>query len=173
MTTKMIAAACSAFASALALAGCETTEGAAPATRSVLPSSAAGQKAPPANNGEALQFTSIGPSALPAESCGMILWTLEGDRPSAIMRYVVGETAQVGLNGAVLDFPLGESSGVSRYGVSEWLAFINERGMRMDVRVNFGLGFDGGVYLEKGLITIEDAAGWRSVAPAAGIAGCR
>lgn len=156
------------------LTACETAGGGAGGPAKKAASSDKGQA--PAErtlSAQDLQFTSIGPNALPAESCGMILWTLEGDRPSAIMRYVVGEGAIVGVNNALLSFPLGERSGASQFGVNEWLAFVNERGMRMDIRVTFGLGFDGGVYLENGLITLEDAGGWRSVAPVAGIAGCR
>jgi hypothetical protein len=39
--------------------------------------------------------------------------------------------------------------------------------------VRFSLGFDGGVYLERGLIVVEALDGWRTVAPSAGLAGCR
>jgi hypothetical protein len=45
--------------------------------------------------------------------------------------------------------------------------------MEVSVDARFSVGFDGGVYLERGLITVEAADGWRTVIPSAGLAGCR
>ena len=65
------------------------------------------------------------------------------------------------------------ASGANAYGVFENAAFQSENGVIMKITFKFGLGFDGGNYLQDGLLTIEDLSGWRTVAPVAGIAGCR
>ncbi|MEZ5893096.1 MAG: hypothetical protein R3C58_08125 [Parvularculaceae bacterium] len=115
----------------------------------------------------------IGDAALPEKSCGMILWTLEGSTPTPVFRYVSGEKAEVNVNGAIVTLVRADYSGASGYGVSERQHFESAGGLRMDVSARFGLGFNGGAYLEQGLIKLENDAGWSLITPAAGIAGCR
>ena len=122
---------------------------------------------------EGLVFGPIAENALPGGSCGMVLWTLEDQTPQPILRFVPGKSAEANVNGVTRSFRLVEASGPSRYGVSERQVFTAEGGLDLTVTVAFGLGFDGGHYLERGLAVIEDGAGWRTVAPVAGLAGCR
>jgi hypothetical protein len=121
----------------------------------------------------ALLLTGLPDSALPKGKCGMILWTLESDRPMAVLKYVVGEGGEIGLNGALAKIKLEDASGVSAFGVFERQTFAGESGFSASVSFQFGLGFNGGSYVERGLIAIEAANGWRLAAPTAGIAGCR
>lgn len=118
-------------------------------------------------------LTQIASAALPAGKCGMILWTLDANSPAPIMRYVSGESALIAVNGAPVDLTLAQTSGGGNYGVFERQVFVGGAGYDAVVDVNFGLGFDGGTYLERGLITVTSTSGWEIVAPAAGIAGCR
>ncbi len=120
-----------------------------------------------------LLLTALPDSALPEGKCGMILWTLESDKPMAILRYVVGEGGEIAINGALSKIKLEDASGVSAFGVFERQTFVGETELIAAVTFQFGLGFDGGSYLERGLITVEAANGWRLAAPTAGIAGCR
>ncbi|MEL6359787.1 MAG: hypothetical protein AAFR21_01780 [Pseudomonadota bacterium] len=122
---------------------------------------------------EGIILSGIDQSALPKGKCGMILWTVDEARPKSIFRFISGDDAEVGLNGSLVQLPLIEASGANSYGVSEWQAFVSDRGVRIDVKVKFGIGFEGGSYLQEGIISVEDPTGWRTVAPAAGIAGCR
>ena len=110
---------------------------------------------------------------IPEKSCGMILWTLEAQRPSAIFRFVVGESGEVVIGGRLMSLARVDVSGASDFGVSENQIFTNEEGVEVEITSRFGLGFDGGAYIERGLIKVRDASGWSIVAPAAGIAGCR
>jgi hypothetical protein len=118
-------------------------------------------------------LTSVAEPALPPGKCGMILWTLDANRPTPIMRYVSGETANIAVNGSTVDLSLAETSGGGNFGVSEKQVFVGGAGFDAVVDVHFGLGFEGGVYLERGLVKVTSASGWEVVAPAAGIAGCR
>ncbi|MCA8890119.1 MAG: hypothetical protein KDA46_14890 [Parvularculaceae bacterium] len=112
-------------------------------------------------------------SAIPRGECGMILWTLEADRPTAVFRYTSGKKAEVLVNGAPRELALVSARGGASYGVSEQQTFADDAGLTITIKVNFGMGFDGGNYLERTLITVENAAGWRTVIPSAGVAGCR
>lgn len=139
---------------------------------------ATSEKTPPPDfsnvqEGDALLLTGLAESALPRGKCGMILWVLNSDRPTPVLRYVVGEKAEIAVNGAPTALTLQESSGAGGFGVFEKQTFTSEQGLNADVTFRFGLGFDGGSYLERGLISLESENGWRLVAPAAGIAGCR
>lgn len=103
----------------------------------------------------------------------MILWTLDAAQPTPIMRYIAGEGAVVAINGEEVALALVESEGGGRYGVFETQRFFAPTGYEIDVSVQFGLGFEGGSYLESGLVRVNASSGWRIVAPSAGIAGCR
>lgn len=111
-------------------------------------------------------------ASLPKGECGMILWTLEENQPAPILRVTSGKGAEMVVNGASVKFALTDTAGAAGFGVFEDQSFSAE-GLSASVKVRFGLGFDGGSYLERGLVTLESAAGWRAVVPAAGVAGCR
>ncbi len=110
--------------------------------------------------------------AVPKGECGMVLWTLESDQPTPIFRFVAGKGADIVLNGKLTPLSATDSDGVSGFGVYEETRYV-AGDVAATVKVRFGLGFEGGSYLERGLLTIETASGWKSVIPAAGIAGCR
>jgi hypothetical protein len=115
----------------------------------------------------------IADASLPKGECGMVLWTLEQDRPAPIFRYLSGKTAEVVVNGAPMELMRMETNGASAFGVSERQTFSSADGLEAMVNVRFSLGFDGGSYLERGLVTVTSKDGWRTVAPSAGLAGCR
>lgn len=112
-------------------------------------------------------------AALPDKSCGMILWTLEGVRPAAVFRFVSGKEAEINIAGQPVMLTRTEQDGAAGFGVFERQVFESEDGVTVEVSARFGLGFDGGAYLEKGLIKVRDDQGWSMVAPTAGIAGCK
>ncbi len=112
-------------------------------------------------------------SQIPEGKCGMVLWTLDAKRPQPVVRFVSGGTGDILLNNVPTVMTLIHASGASGFGIYENLEFQNENGVQIKVSVQFGQGFDGGNYLHRGLITVEEPGGWRSVTPAAGIAGCR
>ena len=132
---------------------------------------AASVVAAPAGGGDVV-VGAIPDASLPKGECGMILWTLEADKPAPVLRLIAGKAAELMLNGKPVRFAIAESTGAIGFGVAEESTLAAE-GYTATVKVRFGLGFDGGSYLERGLVTIESPSGWRAVIPAAGIAGCR
>lgn len=125
------------------------------------------------DNDGSFNLSPLGDGALPPGKCGMVLWTLDANAPTRILKYIAGESATISVNGAPVLLTLAEASGSSNYGVSERQVFVGGAGYDAIVRVSFGMGFDGGTYLERGLITVKSQNGWEIVAPTAGIAGCR
>lgn len=115
----------------------------------------------------------IGDASIPSGECGMILWTLEGARPSAVFQYVSEKQAQVNIAGRPVRLTRTDLGGASGYGVFEHQRFESEDGVVVEVTARFGLEFSEGAYLEQGLIKVSDSSGWSMVSPAAGIAGCR
>jgi hypothetical protein len=128
--------------------------------------------APRAAAGGDIAIGAIADAALPKGECGMILWTLEAERPAPVFRLIVGKGAEMSVNGESLRLPLAEADGASGFGVFERQRFAAD-GVVATATVRFGMGFDGGSYVERGLLTVESPDGWRTVVPAAGIAGCR
>lgn len=120
------------------------------------------------------EFTvnALADAAIPKGECGMILWALETDRPAPIFRLVANKGGELVLDGDPVALSIVDTAGASGFGVFEDQVLAGP-GVKATVKVRFGLGFDGGSYLERGLLTVESANGWRSVIPAAGIAGCR
>jgi hypothetical protein len=102
----------------------------------------------------------------------MILWTLDAQRPIPVLRATAGKGAEISIKGAGRKLALTGTDGAAAFGVFEEQTFAGE-GLTATVKVAFGLGFDGGAYLERGLISIELADGWKTVVPTAGVAGCR
>jgi len=147
---------------AFALAACASSGGAKP-SKSVV--------AAPSGGGDVI-VGAIEDAALPRGECGMILWTLEADQPAPIFRLIAGKNAEIVLNGEPVKLVLAETAGAIGFGVAEENTLVAEN-ITAKVRARFGLGFEGGSYLEQGLLTIESASGWRAVIPAAGVAGCR
>ena len=110
---------------------------------------------------------------LPNRSCGMILWTLDANRPSPVFRYVSGKEAEIVVNDETIAFTRIRGTGDSGFGIYQYQEFESEAGLRLEVTSEFGAEFDGGSYLEQGLVKVHAPTGWSIVAPAAGIAGCR
>lgn|SRR3990167_3451319 len=147
---------------ALILSGCSST---------AAKNTGSGVVAAPGGGGD-LAIGALADASLPLGECGMILWTLEENSPAAILRVTAGKGAEMSVNGAEVKFAISETSGAAGYGVFENQTLAAD-GLSATVKVRFGLGFDGGSYLERGLVTIESTSGWRMVIPAAGVAGCR
>ncbi len=118
-------------------------------------------------------LSAIGKAQISAGECGMLLWTLDEDRPQPIFQFISGGKADVMHYGSPEKMTLVGASGPGGFGVHQNQEFHTADGSVMKVSVSFGQGFDGGSYLKQGLITIDSPAGMRSVIPAAGIAGCR
>ena len=112
-------------------------------------------------------------SAIPSGECGMVLWALDDERPNAVFRYLVGKKADIVRGGARAELTRSSAEGAAGYGVSERQTFVDGAGLSLTVDARFGLSFEGGSYLEKGVIIVETAEGWRTVVPVAGLAGCR
>ncbi len=153
---------------ALALAGaagCAATPGGAP--------SAAAPAAGPATLADGLALGPLPQAAIPAESCGLLLWTVSSQRPIPVFRFLSGKSAEIQLGGRIVSLTLVDAAGESAYGVFEQQVFQGPDGLAVEVTGAFGVGFNGGVYLEDGVIRLRDAEGWSAVTPAAGVAGCR
>jgi len=119
-------------------------------------------------------LTRIAESSLPEGKCGMVLWTLEQERPEPIFRYVVGETGSLSINGEPVELKRLQAEGARAFGIAEAQSFTDATAqLQVTVVSQIGLGFDGGAYLERGLITIDNQQGWRTITPTAGITGCR
>ncbi len=118
-------------------------------------------------------LTAIEKPQIDSGECGVLLWTLDADRPAPVLKFIVGHEGEIALEGKAQSLTLVKASGASGFGVYEELEFVGGEGAVVSVSMQFGQGFDGGAYLQRGIITVENAAGWRSVTPAAGIAGCR
>jgi hypothetical protein len=103
----------------------------------------------------------------------MVLWAIDAERPSPVFRYVAGKKADAVRDGARLELTRTRAEGAAGFGVSERQTFEDGAGLSLAVDARFGLSFEGGSYLEKGVIVIETAQGWRTVIPVAGLAGCR
>ncbi|WP_425408610.1 hypothetical protein [Hyphococcus sp.] len=123
--------------------------------------------------GDRLNIMPLPEAVLPEKKCGMVLWTLEGRRPAAIFRFVSDERAEMNLSGEMINFNRVNFSGSNDFGVFEQQVFRSENGIEAEVNAQFGLSFDGGAYLERGVIKLRDNDGWSLITPAAGIAGCR
>jgi hypothetical protein len=104
----------------------------------------------------------------------MVLWTLDEERPAPIFRYISGKEADIVIGGKATRLTRSDMSGATGFGVAERQTFVvDEGGLTLRVEAQFSLGFDGGSYLQRGVIAIESAGGWKTVVPSAGIAGCR
>ena len=157
-------------ASLVLLAGCETF-----GNSSKKPQQARTDEGPLSLGSEngAAGLRPLQEASLPAGECGMILWTLEGARPAAIFRFVSGKQAEMNVQGRPVKFERIDHDGAGDYGVFEQQSFRSADGLEVEIASRFGLSFNGGAYLERGLIKLRDNDGWSIVAPAAGIAGCR
>lgn len=133
---------------------------------------AAVNKGAPSSPGASATAGALPDAALPKGGCGMILWTLDIERPIPVFRAVSEKGAEIVVDGKLQQLQLAEADGGSGFGVHEIQKFTGD-GLMVSVRVRFGLGFEGGAYLERGLVSVEKADGWKTVIPAAGIAGCR
>lgn len=136
-------------------------------------SETAARDASPRPPAEGVVLGALTDSALPKGACGMVLWTLDEQKPAPVFRYLAGKTGEILVNGKPVPLQRMDAQGASAYGVFEDQTFLAENGLKVGVAVRFSLDFDGGSYLERGLITVETAEGWRTVAPSAGLAGCR
>lgn len=154
-------------------AGCETLGGSAQTSSAAQSPDAEEQTATMFSSDDVQTLSALYDSKLPERSCGMILWTLDAQRPSPVFRYIVGEQANIVVGGVDMQLVRTRATGESVFGIFQNQEFESVDGVRMEVTSRLGSGFDGGVYLERGLVKVYAPDGWSIVAPAAGIAGCR
>ncbi|MEL6790309.1 MAG: hypothetical protein AAFO78_07015 [Pseudomonadota bacterium] len=124
-------------------------------------------------NPDAVFLTDIGVARLPDRKCGMILWTLDANQPVPVLRYVSGSGGLVSFNRVPFELVRVDAIGNGNFGVFERQRFAAGTNISVTVEVEFGQGFDGGVYLKRGLITVEQPEKPTLVTPVAGLAGCR
>jgi len=109
--------------------------------------------------------------------CGMLLWTLDKGEPVMVFRNVEGRRAEMIIDDAPARLELVEETGERRYGIAADQTYTLEAGTpgetRVKVSASFGTPFEGGVYVEQGVITLRNFFGWERVTPVAGLAGCR
>lgn len=109
--------------------------------------------------------------------CGMLLWTLNKGEPVMVFRNVDGRRAEMVIDGTPARLDLVEEKGERRYGISTEQTYTMEAETpgetRVKVTASFGTPFEGGVYVEQGVITLRNFFGWERVTPVAGLAGCR
>ncbi len=159
---------------ALALAALASACASNSKTAAPLNSSADGATAFTYDDKDGFVLTRISEPVLENGRCGMLLWTLENDRPAAVFKFTDKRGGFLSVNGR--EYPLAriDVAGEQAFGVAERQRFTDEaQFFDVTVAVQIGLGFDHGAYLERGLITLVTPEGWRSVTPVAGIAGCR
>ena len=112
-------------------------------------------------------------ASIPRDSCGMILWTLESQRPVPVFHYIAGSNGVIQLGPDTIVMQRIDFSGATGFGIAEGQIFRSKEGLEVEISSQFGIGFEGGAYLERGVIKVSDPEGWSIVSPAAGIAGCR
>ncbi len=159
-------------ASAILAAACSKTAEAVPVDMTGEGAAAASDATAIKSPGKDFAIGPLKTAAIEKGECGMVLWTLEENQPAAIFKLTAGKGAEMTIDGVQTAFKIVESAGAAGFGVSENNT-LAAGGYKTIVSVRFGLGFDGGAYLERGLITVEAASGWAVVVPVAGVAGCR
>lgn len=115
--------------------------------------------------------------AMPRGRCGMILYTQAAGRTVPIFRSLDDATALMQIEGDMTALQLTGARGEVRVSQSEQQAYIARMAdgskVEVEVEARWGLTFPGGSYVERALITLTGADGWRRVLPSAGIAGCK
>ena len=157
---------------AMLLWGCATT---APEPEIVTEQPARVPVDPQAATKAGTQFamTSITQTTLPDGSCGMVLWTLDASRPIPVLRYVAGKSGEISIDNVTYDLTRVSVGGDIAFGVFPRQSFVGGEGIELGVDLQFGQGFDGGSYIQRGVITLNRPEGPTLVTPVAGIAGCR
>lgn len=120
-----------------------------------------------------ISLTALSDGNLPRGKCGMVLWTLDASRPVPVLRYVAGNVGEVHLNNTPYELIRVNVGGNAVFGVFPVQSFAAGKDITVAVEVQFGQGFDGGTYLERGTISIEKPDSPTLITPVAGIAGCR
>jgi len=118
-------------------------------------------------------LTDIGVATLPNNKCGMVLWTLDANRPVPVLRYVSGNNGVISFNRIPFELVRINVSGSGNFGVFETQEFAAGADISVSVDVDFGQGFDGGTYLKRGVIRVERPDEPILLTPVAGLAGCR
>ncbi len=126
---------------------------------------------------EAPDIQALDQNNIPAGKCGMLLWTLEAGNPVMIFRAVQNEGAEMIIENVPTQLTLVRQAGESRYGIASEQEYqtiaTGAEFVTAGINTTFGLSFEGGVYVEKGSITLANELGWEHILPVAGLAGCR
>jgi hypothetical protein len=114
---------------------------------------------------------------IPSGSCGLVLWARSGSRVAPIFRSIGATDAVMKIEGAEVPLSLVQQSGELRLGLRAQQTYRSAEGAAAVVtvqnRLTWGQPFPGGIYVERGAITVEGEDGWSRVLPVAGIAGCK
>ncbi|MGV6801446.1 MAG: hypothetical protein ACWA5L_05935 [bacterium] len=125
-------------------------------------------------NSEAPDPSPLSVERLPSGKCGMMLWTLNQDQPIFIFQAIVGEGAQMVLDGQLTNLTLVNQAGDMRHNVATKQDYhANDPAVDISLESEFGLRFEGGSYVEHGILSLSNEQGWERVTPVAGLAGCR
>ena len=168
-----------ALTAGLALMACASTEetGDGPTARAQATETGQSARTAGRSSREAPMPGALTTDNLEPGTCGMLLWALEGTKPQLVFRHTDNGAAQMMIGGEPVRLELIDSGGEQRYGIAARQVFVlaQNAAEATEVRVNavFGIPFDGGTYVEKGLITLRNSDGWERVTPVAGLAGCR
>jgi len=118
-------------------------------------------------------LTALPSSLLPGGTCGMVLWTLDANKPVPVLRYVAGKAGEFRINGVPHELIQVDSSGQAEFGVFSDQRYAAGKDISVNVDIVFGQGFDGGTYIERGVIRVDKPDLGTLVTPVAGLAGCR
>ncbi len=122
---------------------------------------------------KAPNLTAIADPNLPRGDCGMVLWTLDVNRPIPVLRYVTGRNGDFNIDNVPHELVRLSVGGDSAFGIFPVQTFAAGTDIRVEVELQFGQGFDGGTYLERGVVTVNKPDAPSLVLPVAGLAGCR
>ncbi len=133
-------------------------------------------EAKPVSSTEAPDIQPISMSNLPEGECGMLLWAREADQPVLVFRSLQSGSASMVIEGEDVELTRLSATGESRYGMNErtiYQAALTEGTVEVTLNATFGVPFEGGAYVEQGLMTLTNQQGWERVTPVAGLVGCR
>ena len=122
------------------------------------------------------RLSQLNTESLPEGQCGMLLWTMNAGQPVLVFRTIAGGQAEVMLDGKKQKFlPLAQKGDI-RFGIGSRQSYRSVMGgnsQTIEINVEYGASFGGGVYVEEGVLRLITAQGWERVIPVAGLSGCR
>ncbi len=122
------------------------------------------------------RLSQLNTDSLPEGQCGMLLWTMNAGQPVLVFRTIAGGHAEVMLDGKKQKFlPLAQKGDI-RFGIGSQQSYRSATGNKpqtIEIKVEYGASFGGGVYVDEGVLRLITARGWERIIPVAGLSGCR